>query len=154
MIRRIAHKTKPSRCRFIVYLCSELRFKSRTLPAATLLPELLTTGERPSTARSAQRTASRPKKSGNGVWRVHAALPPNVQSAATHPPFRSCGGRKHRHIAGAPKGLVKNNSIAPQGRKPLCQTGIMAQTTFRHALCWSLCRSRHQDRVIRHIDNF
>lgn len=47
MIRRIAHKTKPSCCRFIVYLCSELRFKSRTLPAATLLPELLTTGGAP-----------------------------------------------------------------------------------------------------------
>ena len=47
MIRRIAHKTKPSRCRFIVYLCSELRFKSRTLPAATLLPESLTTGGAP-----------------------------------------------------------------------------------------------------------
>lgn len=44
MIRRIAHKTKPSRCRFIVNLCSELRFKSLTLPAATLLPGLLTTG--------------------------------------------------------------------------------------------------------------
>ena len=47
MIRRIAHKTKPSRCRFIVYLCSELRLKSRTLPAATLLPGLLTTGGAP-----------------------------------------------------------------------------------------------------------
>lgn len=47
MIRRIAHKTKPSRCRFIVCLCSELRFRSRTLPAATLLPELLTTGGAP-----------------------------------------------------------------------------------------------------------
>ena len=47
MIRRIAHKTKPSRCRFIVYLCSELRFKSLTLPAATLLPKLLTIGSAP-----------------------------------------------------------------------------------------------------------
>lgn len=47
MIRRIAHKTKPSRSRFIVCLCSGLRFKSRTLPAATLLPELLTTGGAP-----------------------------------------------------------------------------------------------------------
>ena len=47
MIRRIAHKTKPSCCRFIVNLCSELRFKSRTLPAATLLPGLLTTGGAP-----------------------------------------------------------------------------------------------------------
>lgn len=47
MIRRIAHKTKPSRCRFIVCLCSELRFKSLTLPAATLLPGLLTTGGAP-----------------------------------------------------------------------------------------------------------
>lgn len=47
MIRRIAHKTKPSRCRSIVNLCSELRFKSLTLPAATLLPGLLTTGGAP-----------------------------------------------------------------------------------------------------------
>ena len=132
MIRRIAHKTKPSRCRFIVYLCSELRFKSRTLPAATLLPELLTTGALPNTGRSAQKSACRTKKSGNGVWWVHAALPPNVQSVATHPPFRSCGGRKQRYIAGTPKGLVKNNSIAPQGKKPLCQTGII-RTRFSAA---------------------
>ena len=47
MIRHIAHKTKPSRCRFIVNLCSALRFKSLTLPAATLLPGLLTTGGAP-----------------------------------------------------------------------------------------------------------
>ena len=47
MIRRIAHKTKPSRCRFVVNLCSELRFKSLTLTAATLLPRLLTTGGAP-----------------------------------------------------------------------------------------------------------
>ena len=74
----------------------------------------------------------RTKKSGNGGWWVHAALPPNVQSVATHPPFRSCGGRKHRHMAGTPKGLVKNYSIAPQGKKPLCQTGII-RTRFSAA---------------------
>lgn len=133
MIRRIAHKTKPSCCRFIVNLCSELRFKSRTLPAATLLPGLLTTGALPNTGRSAQKSACRTKKSGNGVWWVHAALPPNVQSIATHPPFRSCGGRKHRYIAGTPKDLAKNNSIAPQGKKP--SFGTTGQTTFRHTLC-------------------
>lgn len=103
------------------------------MPAATLLPGLLTTGERPSTGRSAQRSASCPKKSGKGVSWVHAALPPNVQSVAVHTPFLSCGGRKQRHIAGTPKGLVKNNSIAPQGKKPSC--GTTAHTTFRHTLC-------------------
>ena len=133
MIRRIAHKTKPSRCRFIVYLCSELRFKSRTLPAATLLLGLLTTGGAPKHRAECAKSACRTEKSGNGVWWVHAALPPNVQSVAVHTPFRSCGGRKQRHIAGTPKGLVKNNSIAPQGKKPSC--GTTAQTTFRHTLC-------------------
>lgn len=106
----------------------------------------------PNTGRSAQKSACRTKKSGNWVWWVHAALPPNVQSVATHHPFRSYGGRKHRHIAGTPKGLVKNNSIAPQGKKSSYET--TAQTTFRHTLCQSLCRSRHQDRVLRHIDHF
>ena len=66
MVWRIAHKTKPSRYRFIVYLCSELSLKSRTLPAATLLPGLLTTGALPNTGRSAQKSACRPKKSRNG----------------------------------------------------------------------------------------
>ena len=94
----------------------------------------------------------RTKKSRNGVWWVHAALPPNVQSVATHSPFRSCGGRKHRYIAGTPKDLAKNNSIAPQGKKP--SYGTTAHTTFRRTLCWSPCRSRHQDRVLRHIDYF
>ena len=51
--RKISHdsahrpQNKASRCRFIVNLCSELRFKSLTLPAATLLPGLLTTGGAP-----------------------------------------------------------------------------------------------------------
>ena len=94
----------------------------------------------------------RTKKSGNGVWRVHAALPPNVQSVATHPPFRSCGGRKHRHIAGTPKDLAKNNSIAPQGKKP--SYGTTGQTTFRHTLCWFPCHSRHPERCRLHIDHF
>ena len=90
-------------------------------------------GALPNTGRSAQNSACRTKKSGNGVWWVHAALPPNVQSVATHHPFRSCGGRKHRHIAGTPKDLAKNNSIATQGKKPLY--GTTAHATFRHTLC-------------------
>ena len=89
-------------------------------------------GVLPNTGRSAQKSACRTKKSGNGAWWVHAALPPNVQSVAAHPPFRSCGGRKQCHMAGTPKGLVKNYSIAPQGKKPLCQTGII-RTRFSAA---------------------
>ena len=57
-----------------------------------------------------------PKSRETGGWWVHAALSPHVQSVAVHPPFRSCGGRKQRHIAGTPKDLAKNNSIAPQGK--------------------------------------
>ena len=90
-------------------------------------------GALPNTGRSAQRSASRPKKSGNRVSWVRAALSPNVQSVVVHTPFRSCGGRKHRYIAGTPKDLAKNNSIAPQGKKP--SYGTTAQTTFRHTLC-------------------
>lgn len=53
------------------------------MPAATLLPELLTTGGAlPNTGWSAQKSACRTKKSGNGVWWVHAALPPHGQSTA------------------------------------------------------------------------
>ena len=47
MIRHIAHKTKPSRCRFIVYLCPERSIQGGNMPAATLLPGLLTTGGTP-----------------------------------------------------------------------------------------------------------
>ena len=47
MIRHIAHKTKPSRCRFIVNLCPERSNQGGNMPAATLLPGLLTTGGAP-----------------------------------------------------------------------------------------------------------
>ena len=47
MIRRIAHKTKPSCCRFIVYLCPERSIRGLNMLTATLLPGLLTTGGAP-----------------------------------------------------------------------------------------------------------
>ena len=47
MIRRIAHKTKPSRCRFIVYFIPERSIQGQNMPAATLLPKLLTPGGAP-----------------------------------------------------------------------------------------------------------
>ena len=37
------------------------------------------------------------------------------------------------YIAGTTKDLAKNNSIAPQGKKP--SYGTTGQTTFRHTLC-------------------
>lgn len=97
------------------------------------IARIIDNGALPNTGRSAQKSACRTKKTGNGVWWVHAALSPHVQSVAVHTPFRSCGGRKHRYIAGTPKDLAKNNSIAPQGKKP--SYGTTAHTTFRHALC-------------------
>ena len=86
MIRRIAHKTKPSCCRFIVYLCSELRFKSRTLPAATLLPGLLTTGGAPKHRAECAKIRLSHQKVGKrgfvGACRAPAKCPKNCDSSS------------------------------------------------------------------------
>ena len=86
MIRRIAHKTKPSRCRFIVNLCSELRFKSLTLPAATLLPGLLTTGGAPKHRAECAKIRLSPQKVGKrgfvGACRALAPCPKCCNSSS------------------------------------------------------------------------
>ena len=86
MIRRIAHKTKPSRCRFIVCLCSELSFRSRTSPAATLLPGLLTTGGAPKHRAECAKFRLPPQKVGKrgfaGACRAPAKCPKCCDSSS------------------------------------------------------------------------
>ena len=132
MIRRIAHKTMPSRCRFIVYLCSELRFKSRTLPAATLLPELLTTGgalkHRAECAKIRLSHQKVRKRGLVGACRAPAECPKGCDSSSVSLMRR----KKTPPYSRNTKRFSKNNSIAPQGKKPLCQTGII-RTRFSAA---------------------
>ena len=132
--------------------CSELRFKSRTLPAATLLAELLTTWDAPKhRAECAKIHLSHRKvrkRDLAGACRAPAKCPKCCDSSSVSlmrrkktPPYSRNTkrfGEKQLDRATRQESVIRNNGT----------------DNFRHTLCQSSCRSRHQDRVLRHIDHF
>ena len=154
MIRRIAHKTKPSRCRFIVNLCSELRFKSLTLPAATLLPGLLTTGGAPKHRAECAKPRLSPKNVGKrdlvGACRPSAPWPKCCDSSSvslmrrkkTTPYSRNTKRFSEKQLDRATRqetvmpdrnntNQVQRRRFPPEPRHSPCQYGwVLAAATF------------------------